>query len=46
MAKSDVEKTLKEILGENGTLGADSAEEDWSSDGNDQEEASGLNSWE
>lgn len=46
MAKRDVEETLRELLGENATLGADSAEEDWSSDGNNQEEASGLNSWE
>lgn len=46
MAKSDVEKTLKEILGENGTLGADSAEEDWDSDGEKPQDSSDLESWE
>ncbi len=47
MAK-ETEERLKEILGENATLGADSAEEDWSSDGNrnKQEDSNGINSWE
>lgn len=46
MAKRDVEETLRELLGENATLGADSAEEDWDSDGEKPQDSSGLESWE
>lgn len=39
-------KTLKEIVGEDGILGMDSAEEDWNSDGEKPQDSSELDSWE
>ena len=45
MAKETEEK-LKEILGEGVTLGMDSAEEDWDSDGEKPQDSSGVDSWE
>ena len=45
MAKDALEK-LKEIIGENATLGMDSAEEDWDSEKTQEKETDGLDSFE
>ena len=42
----ETEEKLKEILGEGVTLGMDSAEEDWESDGEKPQDSSGVDSWE